>query len=65
MNMNNIQKNKNYRNKLNCNSCNNIHSNNCKAFNSPLNSLFEVENFLCNLNKVKKAIILGKFLNKF
>ena len=61
MGMNNVQKNKYYCNKLNCNSCNNICSNNfCKA-KSPLNSLFEVENFLCNLNKISKAIKFSKF----
>ncbi len=45
--------------------CNNIYSSNKKNnhdFCSPLNSLFEVENFLCNLKKVTKCINLYKFL---
>lgn len=37
--------------------------NNCHSkFSSPLHSLFEVENFLCNLKKASKCINLYKFL---
>lgn len=32
-----------------------------KCNNSPLNSLFEVENFLCNMKKVIKCINFYKF----
>ena len=45
-----------YCNKLNNNSLNNINFKN----NSPLNNLFEVENFLCKLNKFKKSINIYK-----
>ena len=50
-------------NKCNSKCCNNSCYNNCNYnFCSPLNSLFEVENFLCNLKKVTKCINLYKFL---
>ncbi len=50
-------------NKLYNNSCNNICKynkfNNC--CNTPLSSLFEVEDFLCNFNKICKGVKLYKF----
>ena len=63
MNINGYKKNKYYYNKCN----NNIYSKNItnccnNNFNSPLNSLFEVENFLCNLKKINKCLNLYKFL---
>ncbi len=55
--------------KNNCdNKChNNIYysnkNNHCNNnFHSPIDSLLEVENFLCNLKKVTKCINLYKFL---
>lgn len=42
--------------KNNCNFCNQNNCNNC------INSLFEVENFLCNFRKVCKCMNLYKFL---
>lgn len=54
--------------KCNCN--NKYHNNiyysnkysNCNSnFHSPIDSLFEVESFLCNLKKVTKCINLYKF----
>lgn len=64
MNDNKCKKNKYYYNKSNHLS-NNIYSNKINNFssncNSPLNCLFEVENFLCNLNKVCKCIKLYHF----
>lgn len=72
MKVNGYKKNKYYYNKCNnlsnniyCknNCCKNNSFNNCcnNNFNSPLNCLFEVENFLCNLRKVFKCIHLYKF----
>lgn len=61
MNINGYKKNKYYY--QNCN--NNIYSkNNCcnNKFNSSLNCLFEVENFLCNFRKAFKCLHLYKFL---
>lgn len=63
MNRNGYKKNQYYGN---C-SPNNIdsqeNSNSCHSkFSSPLHSLFEVENFLCNLKKASKCINLYKFL---
>lgn len=63
MNINGYKKNKYYYNNFN----NNIYSkniNNCcdNKFNYSLNSLFEVENFLCNFKKMCKCINLYKFL---
>lgn len=58
MNINGFQKNKYYHNKINC------HSNTCKNNNctsSPLDSLFQVETFLCNFRKTIKCINLYKF----
>jgi len=62
MNINGYKKNKYY---YKCN--NNIYSNNINNccnnnFNSALNSLYEVENFLCNLKKISKCLNLYKFL---
>lgn len=62
MNINGYKKNKYY-----YNNCNNIHSKNinnsfCNNLNSSLNSLYEVENFLCNIRKVCKCMNLYKFL---
>lgn len=62
MKINGYKKNKYYYNK-----CNNIYSKNISnycnnVFYSPLNSLFEVENFLCNLKKISKCLNLYKFL---
>ena len=67
MNINGCKKNKYYYKKCNNNiyskninnCCNNNNFNN--KFNSSLNSLFEVENFLCNLRKVCKCLNLYKF----
>lgn len=63
MRINGYKKNKYYYNKCNNNiyskNINNCCNNKCCA---PLNSLFEVENFLCNLKKVSKCINLYKFL---
>lgn len=62
MKYNNYKKNKYYCNKLNANCYNNIYSNyKYNNFVSPLNNLFEVENFLCNIKKISKAINLYKF----
>lgn len=67
MNINGCKKNKYYYNKCNNLSnniyCKNKNINNCcnNNCNSPLNCLFEVENFLCNLKKVCKCINLYKF----
>ena len=63
MKINGYKKNKYYYNKCN----NNIYFkniNNCcnDKFNSSLNCLFEVENFLCNLKKMCKCLNLYKFL---
>lgn len=61
MKINGYKKNKYYYHKCN----NNIYYiNNCcyNKLNSSLNSLFEVENFLCNLNKISKCLNLYKFL---
>ena len=63
MNINGYKKNKYYY--QNCN--NNIYSkniNNCynNKLNSGLNSLYEVENFLCNFRKACKCLHLYKFL---
>lgn len=61
MKINGYKKNKYYYHKCN----NNIYSiNNCcyNKFNSSLNSLLEVENFLCNLKKISKCLNLYKFL---
>lgn len=63
MNNNKCKKNKYYYNNCNNNiypknNIDNLCNNNC---NSPLNSLFEVENFLCNLKKLSKCINLYKF----
>ena len=58
----NDEKNKYYCYKLNDNPCNNIcfkDKLNIKN-NSPLNNLFEVENFLCNLKKLKKSVNIYK-----
>lgn len=62
MNINGYKKNKYY-----YNNCNNIYSKNinnsfCNNLNSSLNSLYEVENFLCNIKKVCKCMNLYKFL---
>lgn len=62
MNNNELKKNKYYYS----NSCNNIYSKNSKPFcnnscNSPFEPLFEVENFLCNLKKIKKCINFYNF----
>ena len=58
----NDEKNKYYCNKLNNTFCNNINFKkklNNKN-NSPLNNLFEIENFLCNLKNIKKSVIIYK-----
>ena len=62
----NCEKNKYYHNRLNNNPCDNIcfKNNSNKNFNSSLNNLFEVENFLCNLATLKKSVNLYKFLKK-
>lgn len=62
MNINGYKKNKCY-----YNNCNNIYSKNinnsfCNSLDSSLNSLFEVENFLCNIKKICKCMNLYKFL---
>ena len=60
MNINGYKKNKYY-----YNNCNNIYSknvNNSFCNNSALDSLFEVENFLCKIKKMFKCINLYKFL---
>ena len=54
--MENDKKNKYYWNKSNNNLSNNINSEN--KFN--INSLLEVENFLCNLKNIKKSINIYK-----
>ena len=71
MNFNNYNKNKYCCNKFNNNfntySCNNFRNNiypynNCNnKYNSSLNNLFEVENFLCNISAICKGIKLYKF----
>ena len=63
MRINGYKKNKYYYNKFN----NNIYSKNItnccnNKFNSSLHSLYEVENFLCNLKKIGKCLNLYKFL---
>ena len=67
-NFNNYGKNKYYCTKFNNNSnsnnfCNNIYPyNNCNnKYNSSLNNLFEVENFLCNISAICKGIKFYKF----
>jgi len=63
MNINGYKKNKYHYNKCNCN--NNIYLKNnncCNNLNSAFNSLYEVENFLCNLKKISKCLNLYKFL---
>lgn len=58
MKINGYQKNKYYYNKGN----NNIYPNNSiNFFHHAKNSLFEVENFLCNLKKFSKCMNLYKF----
>lgn len=61
MKINGYKKNKYYYH----NSHNNIYSPNntsfCHKNPSPLNCLFEVENFLCNLKKFSKCLNLYKF----
>lgn len=61
----NNEKNKYYCNKSNNNSCNNINLKNKinNRNNSPLNNLFEVENFLCNLKNLKISINIYKLFN--
>ena len=62
MNLKNYKKNKCYyncNNNIYKNNINNCYSNNS---NSPLDSLFEVENFLCNVNKISKYIKLYHLL---
>ena len=63
MNVNGYKKNKYYYNNCNNICSKNINNSFCNNFNSPLNSLFEVENFLCKINKMCKCINLYKFLN--
>ena len=58
MNINGYKKNKYYYNNCNNNTC----SKNINKFNFSLNSLLEVEDFLCNLKKACKCINLYKFL---
>ena len=58
----NNEKNKYYSEQSNDNSWNNINfkKNLKNKNNSPLNNLFEVENFLCNLKNFKKSINIYK-----
>lgn len=61
-NINGYKKNKYYYKNNNIyskNNCNNFFNNNCFT---PLNSLFEVEKFLCNFKKFCKCFNLYKFL---
>ena len=63
MNFNNYNKNKCYCNKFNNNFCNNIYpyNNRNNKYNSSLNNLFEVENFLCNISAICKGVKFYKF----
>ena len=63
MNLKGFKKNKYYYKNCNNNICSKNIDNSCNNnFNCALNSLFEVENFLCNLKKISKCINLYKFL---
>lgn len=61
MNINGYKKNKYHYNKCNCNNNIYLKNNCCNSFNSAFNSLYEVENFLCNLKKISKCLNLYKF----
>ena len=67
MNNNKYKKNKyyynlNYNNIYPINNKSNIYC--CNKKNDLFNPLFEVENFLCNINKLSKCIKLIKYINK-
>lgn len=63
MNINGFQKNKSNNNYKICCHSNNYKNNNCHSpcNTSPFDSLFQVENFLCNFRKAIKCINLYKF----
>ena len=62
MNINGYKKNKYHYNKCNCDNNIYLKNNCCNSLYSAFNSLYEVENFLCNLKKISKCLDLYKFL---